>query len=190
MSQPDARKIITVKCRLSYPWLDKPQPGEPGKMPKYGVALLFPAGTDKTPYLKAVAAAIEAKWPGKLADAKFLAGLHKPIREADDVLAKGYPEDTAFFLNARTNQQPGCVDRDLTPIPQEQIKEKFYPGCWVKASLNCYGFEAQGKKGPTFGLNNIQFIGDGERLDSRMAASEEFTADLSAEPADLAGLVG
>jgi hypothetical protein len=37
----------------------------------------------------------------------------------------------------------------------------------------------------SFGLGNVQKYDDGERLDSRQAADEEFEADLSKTPASL-----
>ena len=114
----------------------------------------------------------------------------------DDVLAKGYPEGSTF-INVRSNQQPGMVypwpaspgSKVPAVVPPEKVAETFYPGCYVVASLTAYGFEAEGKKGPTFGLNNLQWVKDGERLDNRRKAEEEFVASLDAAPADLADLM-
>ena len=126
-----------------------------------------------------------------------MAGLHKPLRDSpDDVLAKGYPEGSTF-INVRSNQQPGMVypwpaspgSKVPAVVPPEKVAETFYPGCYVVASLTAYGFEAEGKKGPTFGLNNLQWVKDGERLDNRRKAEEEFVASLDAAPADLADLM-
>jgi hypothetical protein len=42
----------------------------------------------------------------------------------------------------------------------------------------------------SFALNNVQFIADGKRLDSRVSADDEFDAVLSEAPADLSSLIG
>jgi hypothetical protein len=51
----------------------------------------------------------------------------------------------------------------------------------VRFSGNAYAYNQAGNKGITFGLNNVQKVADGERIDGRAEASEEF-ADLSAAP--------
>lgn len=192
-------KVITPIARLSYPFLGKPQqPSQPGKPAKYSCSLIFAPGTDLSALRRALEAAIEAKWPGKTKDPKFMAGLHKPLRDApDDVLAKGYPEGSTF-INVRSNNPPGLVypwpaepgSKVPMVVPPEKVEETFYPGCYVIASISAYGFEAEGKKGPTFGLNNLQWIKDGDRLDNRKKATEEFVADMAAAPADLSDLLG
>lgn len=190
-------KVITPIAILSYPFLDKTQPAQKGKEPKYSATFIFPPGSDLRALEAAMLEAIEARWPGKTKDPKFMAGLHKPLRNSpDDVLAKGYPEGSTF-TNCRSNIKPGCVFPWIDPetkqpqrVPDDKIREVFYPGSKVRASLTAYCFDNEGKKGPTFGLNNIQWIGNGERLDNRVKAEEEFTADMTAAPADLADLIG
>lgn len=197
-------KVISPIATLSYPWLEKPQAPQAGAaanaQPKYSATLVFPPGTDLTNLKKAVIAAVEAKWPGKSSDPKFMAGLHKPLRnDPDDVLAKGYPEGSTF-INVRTTQQPGLVYSHPAEgsalnapkpaiVPQDKIREVFYPGAKVRASLTAYCFDVSGKKGPTFALNNMQKVADGDRLDNRVAAEDEFVADMTQTPADLDSLV-
>lgn len=199
MTATTATKLITPIGTLSYPWLEKPQAPQAGAQanaqPKYSATLIFPAGTDLTPLKNAITAAVESKWPGKSKDAKFMAGLHKPLRnDPDDITAKGYPEGSTF-INVRTTQQPGLVYSHAaagttTPeiVPQDKIRDVFYPGAKVRASVTAYCFDVNGKKGPTFALNNMQKVAEGDRLDNRVAAQDEFVADMSAEPADLEAL--
>ena len=52
----------------------------------------------------------------------------------------------------------------------------LYAGCKVRASINFYGFDQKGNKGVAVGLRNIQKLSDGERLDGRKKASDEFDA--------------
>lgn len=195
-------KLITPEAILSYPHLHQPQPAKAGQKPKYSATLIFPKGTD----LSALrAAAIEAgrdkfgtgiKAGGKIIpiEQAFDAGLlRSPFRT--DVLAKGYPEGSTF-INIRSDNKPGVVYNYPAPgttkpavVPDERIKTEFYPGVFVRASVSAFGYEAEGNKGVSFGLNNVQLLRAGERLDGRVSAEDEFTADMTAEPADLAALL-
>jgi hypothetical protein len=59
----------------------------------------------------------------------------------------------------------------------------------VRAQLRAFSYDSNGNKGVSFALNNIQKLGDGERLDNRQAATDAFEADLSAAPADISALL-
>jgi hypothetical protein len=195
-------KLITPEAMLSYPHLGQPQPARGNQKPKYSATLIFPKGTNLAAML---AAAIEAatekfgatmKVGGKsISIADALAGnvLRTPFRT--DVLAKGYPEGSTF-INIRSDNKPGVVYNYAAPGSQKpavvadaDIKKVFYPGAIVRASVSAFGYEAEGNKGISFGLNNVQFLRDGERIDGRVSAEDEFTADLAAAPSDLAGLL-
>jgi hypothetical protein len=60
----------------------------------------------------------------------------------------------------------------------------------VRASLRAFAYDTNGNKGVSFGLNNIQKLGEGQRLDGRKAATDEFDADLSQAPADISAVAG
>ena len=187
-------RVISAKALLSYPHLDEPQPAENGKKPKYSCSLVFTPALLADPaekalfdkMAKALQDAIEAKWPGKskqmLAAETFKRGFRR------DAEAKGYPEGS-IFVNVRSEQRPHCVDAQVQRIPVENVKATLYPGAIVRASLTAYGYDVSGNKGVTFGLNNIQKLADGERLDNRAAPEDEFTVDLSAAPANLEDLI-
>jgi hypothetical protein len=211
MASNSSTKVITSVCTLSYPHIDKPQKGQQeGDTPKYSGALVFTKEHQATPEgqacLKAlqdaaIAAATDkfgATWklPSgtviSIADAIREGALSSPFRK--DAVLKGYPEGS-IFLNVRSANQPGTVYANAGPdgkpakVPQEKIVEVFYAGAQVRASLSAFGYNHGVKKGVSFGLNNIQKIGEGERLDSRKAAEDDFTVDLSQQPADLNSLV-
>jgi len=65
----------------------------------------------------------------------------------------------------------------------------MYPGAGVRASVSAFAYDSNGNKGVSFALNNMQKVSEGERLDGRAAADDEFTADLSSAPADISGLI-
>lgn len=188
-------KVMTPKAILSYPHLDEPQPGQNGGKAKYSCTLIFPAGTDLSALEAAATAAAYAKFGAK-AKAMLQSGVltlrgGKGATIRTDSAAKGYPEGSVF-VNVRTERQPGMVylwadaSGRPAPIPQEKIVDDLYPGAFVRASINAFGYDNSGNKGVSFALNNIQKLGDGPRLDGRAAAQDEFEADLNAAPADLA----
>lgn len=209
MAEVLGTKVTTPKAMLSYPHIaeavqQKNDDGTAKGKPKYSAALVFEAGADLRPLQKAVLAAGEAKWPGKLQamieDSKksVAAGgrikFNLPFRM--DGEEKGYAAGSTF-INVRTEQKPGCVYSYADPtsakpaiIPPDKIVEALYPGCFVRATIVAFGYDREGNRGISFALNNIQKLGDGERLDNRKAAVDEFDVDLSAAPADLDSLLG
>jgi hypothetical protein len=209
MADVQGTKVTTPKAMLSYPHIaeaqvQKDDAGNPKGKPKFSAALVFAKGTDLTALQKAVKAAGEAKWPGKF-DAMILdsrksvaAGgrikFNLPFRM--DGEEKGYAEGSTF-INVRTEQKPGCVYSYAEPgtakpavIPPDKIADELYPGAFVRATIVAFGYDREGNKGVSFALNNIQKLGEGERLDNRKAAVDEFDVDLSAAPADLDTLLG
>lgn len=84
----------------------------------------------------------------------------------------------ALFVNLTSDYKPGVCDINGNAIsPEEGNEELLYRGCYVVASVNSYSFETKGNKGVGLGLNNIQVIKDGPRLDNRQSAAEEFGDD-------------
>lgn len=186
-----SKKLITPNAILSYPHLDEPQAPMNGQgNPKYAGSLVFLAGADLTAMQAAVAEVAEEKW-GKGALAKLKSGaLKSPFRT--DAESKGYPEGS-IFVNARTEQKPGAVYLypDATTgkpaiVPDDKIKEVFYAGATVRASVTAFAYDRPESKGVSFGLNNIQLVdGTTPRLDGRKAAEDEFEADALMAPANL-----
>lgn len=203
-------KVITPVGRASYPHLDKPQPAKPGQKSKYSLTVIFTpedlaTEQGKAQYAalqQAALAAAQEKFGNSFthpvsgatltaADAIREGVLRSPFRK--DAAAKGYPVGSVF-INCRTEQQPGCVyshaglDGKPEKIPQDKIREVVYAGAKVRASVAAFAYNQEGNKGVSFALNNVQKVGEGERLDNRTAAEDEFTVDLSSAPADLASL--
>lgn len=189
--------IITPEARLSYPFIFEPQPpNKPDGTPKYGAALLFDEDADLTELKQAAFNVVVEKFGEKKAKElvksgkyKFIGGSHHTIRT--DVESKPFPEGTAAFINARSNNQPGVVSRVPDPNtgkPQRITDpQEIYPGAIVKALVNPYWYDVDGNRGVAWGLNAIQKIRDGERLDGRVPAEDVFEADEDAV-ADLSDL--
>lgn len=185
-----ATQVISPPGRASYPHLATAQAPQDGKGdPKFSLAIIFDEAATKTPAFAAMKAAVEAAaedaYPGKGKDMLAKGQLKSPFRT--DCAAKNYT-GCAVFLNVRTTKKPGVVFGTKDPstgkakiIPDDQIEKEIYPGAVVRFSGNAYAYNQAGNKGITFGLNNVQKVADGERIDGRAEASEEF-ADLSAAP--------
>jgi hypothetical protein len=180
-------KAITPVGTLSYPHIAKAQEPLDGKgNAKFSATVIFAPGVDLSALKAAAVAAAEAAYPGKGAKMLETGALRSPFRT--DCEAKNYG-NCAAFINVRTEKKPGAVFNYADPatgkakiVPEDQIEKVFYPGAQVKVSINAFAYNSAGNKGVSFALNNIQKVADGERIDGRVAAENEFT-DLSAAPA-------
>lgn len=178
-------RVVTGMVRFSYVHVFEPTAAADGAEPKYSVSIIIDKSDKKT--LAVIQAAIEeAKVTGKskLADSKgrIPANLKTPLRDGDI----DRPEDEAYagcmFLTASSFRKPQVVGESPDCLPVSE--DEFYSGCYGRASLNFYPFNASGNKGIACGLQNLQKLADGDRLDGGTSAAEDF-ANLSAD--DLIG---
>lgn len=165
--------VVTGVCRLSYSHIWEAASIN-GSEPKYSACIIVPKDDTKT--ISAIESAVKeamqegiaSKWKGKKP-----AKLKLPLRDGDEER----PDDSAFegsyFLNANSQRQPGVVDRRVKPILDPEI---VYSGCYCKFSLSFYPYSASGNNGVACGLNNIQFIRDGERLAGGTTPEQDFEA--------------
>lgn len=187
--------VITGIVTMSYPHVATPQDetnddGKPTGKKKYSGAFIFDPGADLTKERNAIAAAAEAAYPNGAGIEMLRTGaLKQPIRT--DAEAKNYPVGSVF-LNARSERKPQVVFNYPDPatgkpmlVPEDRIADVLYPGVKVRVSLRAFAYNKKGNKGVSFALGNIQVIADGTRIDGRKAAVDEFTADLTAAPAEL-----
>jgi hypothetical protein len=172
-----AEKLITPEAMLSYPALFEPKPTPSGDL-KYGCALVFQDGADLSALKKAALSALEERWGAKAKEMLQKRQLKWPFRDGAERDAQGYGPGTTF-INVSSKQQPGVVDRyagaDGRPRPITDSSE-VYPGCFVRASLRPFTYDTNGSKGVSFGLQNLQKLRDGERIDGRMRPEDEFEA--------------
>jgi len=165
-------KVITGKVRMSY--VNVFETNDKGK---YSVCLLIPKG-DKDTLAKVKAAIESVKAEPKAATtwgSKWLANFKSPLRDGDTErdLEKNPEYKGHYFINCNSGQKPDVVDTALNPILD---KSEVYSGCFGRASVNFYPFSVDGNKGIAAGLNNVQKLGDGERLGGGSRASDDFTA--------------
>jgi hypothetical protein len=182
--------IITPKFRVSFPHLFKPQYNKLSKKDEYSVMALFPKGTDLSAMEKAAHDACVKKWgPNEKAWPKKV---RMPFRDQGEkefendagkmVLPAGH-EKGAIFMNFKSKERPGVVGPDVQPILDAS---EVYPGCYARAAVTAYAYEAAGNFGVAFGLTNLQKMGDGDRFGTRTKAEDDFTA-ISNEVGKTAG---
>lgn len=166
-------KVITGKVRFSYANVFEPKSINDSE-PKYSVSLLIPKDDKKTlgKIEDAVEAAIEAGKNSKFGG-KVPKNLKMPLRdgdlEKDDEVYENH-----YFVNASAKSKPGIVDENRDEI---MSNSEFYSGCYGRASINFYAFNAGGSKGIACGLNNLQKLEDGQPLAGKASAEEDFADD-------------
>lgn len=168
------KKIWSPVGVVSFPKVFEPDSYQ-GSEPKYSLTLIFdPSKFNATD--KKLWAAMEA-----LADEKSMekfkkkisqlpANFKKPFRDGEEKAdLQGYGEGK-IFCSFSSKMKPGLVDLNLNPL---ESQDQFYPGCLARVTMTAYAYDNVGK-GVAFGLQNIQFIADGTRLDSRTDADKDF----------------
>jgi len=179
-------EVRTGKVRFSYAHVFEPKTPKGSTVPKYSSAIIIEK-TDKatlTALKKAIDAAIEygteKKWGGKKPPSIQL-NLHDGDKErpGDSVYAGCY------FLNAKSDRQPGIVDNGTPPVKITDPNE-FYSGCYGRAFFTAYPYDFMGKKGIGYGLQHVQFLEHGERLAGGVSVDDAFddwggTADNSVD---------
>lgn len=181
-----ATQVTTGKVRLSYVHLNEAYAfdSNPDK-PQFSCCVLIPK-TDKITLANLSKAIEAAKAQGKVAkwNGKIPAKLHNPLRDGD----VDHPEDEnfagMFFLNAKSNQKPGIVDKNLQRIIDP---DEIYSGMYARVSLSFFPFATSGNSGIGVGLNNVQKVADGERLGGRSNAEDDFDEFEDTEADDLLG---
>ena len=183
------RKVLSPVFRLSFPALferERPMEGGTSK-PKYALTAVFdPSKFD---------AADKKRWKDMhdIADEAAMAAFKRPVAKlpsnfklpfrdgAEKEHLDGFGAGTTF-VKMSSHNMPGVVLQDgKTPvavIPGDQAsvdeaKNVVYAGCYCRASITAYAYDNVAK-GVSFGLHNVMFVRDGDRIDGRTAPEEDF----------------
>lgn len=172
----NSTKVITGKVRFCYAHVFEPVSMNDGDNPKYNISILIPKSDTKT--IDKIKKAIEAAkqiGKAKIADknGKIPSTIKIPLRDGDEERSDDPAYANCYFVNASSTRKPSIVDANLDQIID---KEEFYSGCYGRASINFYAFNVQ-SKGIAAGLNNLQKLEDGERLEGGSSAEEDFGGD-------------
>jgi hypothetical protein len=181
--------LITPVGVLSYPKLFKPElpyNPKPSDVPVYSTAILFTKEATESFEWGALQAAVvecaKEKW-GARAEAMLRdKSIRVPFRT--DLESKGYPSEYVVFLNAKANANsnrpaPQIVGPDKRLLTDQK---EIYPGVRARLSLGVYPYDNSGNKGISFGLRNVQKVGDGDRLDTYSSPEQDFGKPVD-EPA-------
>lgn len=181
-------KFITPKFRVSFPNLFEARRANPESKPKFSVVGLFtddpevPSGSISYAEMQKIAIQVALDKFGNTEDTKkkIKSGKIKmPFRKNDE---DKYPEEYPTYITFSTDEKyrPGVVDRFKGPDGKNPRvitdAADVYPGCFGRASVTAFAYDTAGNKGVSFGLNNFQKLGEGERLDNRVAAQNQFEA--------------
>jgi len=185
-------KVVTNPVRLSYANLFRPVSFQGGD-PKYSVVLMIPKSDTQT-IAKIRAAQKAAAELGAVSKfgGKVPAKVKTTLKDADvdvnldgEVYAEANPEYAGhYIMNVSSKNKPGIVDKDMNEIIEPG---EVYSGCWARVSINAFAYNAQGNKGVSCGLNNVQKIRDDEAFSGGTSADEDFEQWSGEGDADLLG---
>ena len=168
--------VITGCVRLAFQSVIEPRVSDIGddKTPKYVAVLLFEPNDPTVPLMKAAMKEAATDFFG--AD-KIPANLRMPLRDGKEK-SGDYPFYTGhLFMNTSSKNKPGVVDQANKAIVDA---DDIYSGCWVRAEINCFAYDKKGNKGVSFGLNNVQKLGDGDHFGGRRPAEQVFSPVVDA----------
>jgi len=189
----ERKRLLTPPFVLSFPslWVARASEDGEGK-PKFGATAIWTPSkfnaADKALYqailaeLNAVALDNFGKAWKNLPD-NVKRGLRDGSAKED---VAGYGPGTRF-ANMTTLNRPGVIDKNKDPIgPEHDNEDLIYPGCVCRAKVSVWAYGGKGSKqskykGVAIGLLNLQKLKDGERLDNRVAAEDDFDEDIDAE---------
>lgn len=109
----------------------------------------------------------QSKLKGNAKSVPALSTLRTPLRDGDLERPDDPAYANAYFVNANSATAPGVVDTNRNDILD---RSEVYSGCYGRASISFYAFNANGNRGIACGLNNLQKIKDGEPLGGRASA--------------------
>lgn len=176
--------LVTGKVRFSYANVFEPRQTPNGDL-KYSVTLLIPKSDTNT--YQRIMNEINKTLEENLANTfkgVMPASPKIPIYDGDGVRPSGeaFGQECKghWVMTANSNSAPEVVDASCNPIIS---KNEFYSGCYGRVSLRFYAYNQNGNKGVGCGLGNVQKLEDGQPLDGRTTAVDDFgTAPMPAVP--------
>ena len=190
-------KIVTPEGILMWAWLFKPRapkqrPGKPLGDPMFMCDIVFNPAAMATPEFAAMKALAQqtatdkfgAKLAGMIAADKFINPFWKNERKIDAETGKlpaGY-EPGGVYITIRSKNRPGVVHNTAAGLQPIIDENDLYPGCIVRASVDCWCFDNE-SKGVSFGLSNVLKVRDGTPLggaSGRTKAEADFAGIVAA----------
>ena len=171
-------QITTGRVRFSFVNVFTPRSIN-GSDEKYSVTLLIPKSDSHT--MAKIKDAMEAAKQAYASRSgkKLPAQLKNTIHDGDGVReSDGEPFGAeckgCWVMSVSSKKKTVVIFSDKTPITDPN---EFYSGCYGRASISFYAFNANGNRGIACGLNNLQKIKDGEPLGGRASAESDFATE-------------
>jgi hypothetical protein len=173
--------LLTPKFRVAFPQVAELKSFAPDQKGRYSCVALFTLAefTEKD----------KAKWSALVAACHKVAldEFKKPWKELDRSVYKlpfhkgeekeqysGFGPGVIYFTMSAYTRRPTILGPDnVTPVDPAD----FYPGCYARASVN--PFASTKWKSISIGMNHLQKLGEGDRLDGATSAEEDFGADAN-----------
>lgn len=164
-------------------FVPRADPNNPEKMRHSACIVLDEGEPEKVEAV--VKQAIADKWGGKPPAGLQVWG----VREGDDPEYEASYDEK--FINPKSTKAPKVLVRTDGVYKETGIDDgTVYPGCYVAASVEAYGYDGSKKDnikpGVSLNLRAVLFRKDGERLDDYMDADSEFGGVEAADPTDVA----
>lgn len=163
-------KIKLSNVRLSFPNIFRKATFE-GQETKFEATFLL-SKTEHAALIKEIQSAIAAKIKDDLKGAKL--GPDKLcLKDGDNFDYAGYAGN--WSLKASNKKRPLVIDRDRTPLAEED--NKLYAGCYVNAMIELWTQNNGFGKRINANLLGVQFLRDGEPFaDGESASADDFDA--------------
>lgn len=171
-------KVITLKnVRLSFPQIWTPKAYMEGQTPKFSANFLLDKDGDADQikeFKDAIKEAAAAGFNGQIPK-----GIKTCLGDGEEKAYDGY--ENAVFVSCSSRQRPVVIDRDRTPLVEEDGRP--YAGCYVNAAVSLWVQNNQWGKRVNCNLNAIQFVKDGDSFGSNAMRVESVFDDISQEQA-------
>ena len=181
-------KVVTGKVRFSYANIFEPKAPNGGGEPKYSVTLLIPkSDTATVEKIKNAMAEARENFCKRNGATALPQKPNHTLHDGDGTRDSGDPYGPeckgCYVITVSSKQKPVIVDNFRNPITDPG---EVYSGCYGRASINFYGYNANGKKGISAGLLSIQKLHDGEPFGT-VGSADDFADDFKDEDDDLLG---
>ena len=154
--------------RLSFPSLFATEVYGGEDTGKYAATFLIPKSDTKT--VATIEQACKQALIEKYGEGKIPKGFKLPLVDGDDKEYQGYADHVC--IKASTKKRPTLVNRDKTPIVEED--GILYGGCYVNASIDLWVMDNSYGKKVLGSLNAIQFVKDGEAFGTKSEGADCF----------------
>ncbi len=178
--------MILENVRVSYVKFDEPEEDLNGDL-AYGCCVLIDKKDKKNlarldaEIKKQVEKGMTKKWGGKKPKFK-----NDPLRDGDEELESGdrvgseYKGQMFFNCSMKAKRgKPGLVDANKQPVMEQGL---FYSGCIVNIDVGGFPYSFKANNGIGWGLQNVMFVEDSDRLDGRQSAEDAFQSLAPATP--------